>query len=210
MAMNKPYFDTNILLNISLIKQVEKFYSSFPLIKICERVSKEIEKWNIAEYNFAFVYFDMFHKIQSKHIEIVPLSNYTKDEQRIIEYQTRTIKRDLDTIGNEKDLGEIHSVFMAQIDHSPYFCTEDNKFVRNYKERHFPDLEVKNYDYILNELFDTEEEIEYNRKLTNIERKNMDNEYDRIKQQGEVKENDTYSEEQLILFSQIIQQFNEK
>lgn len=184
LISNKGYFDTNILVSISLIKAVDHFYQTFPVIKICNQVKEEIEGWNIANFSYNHIYFDTKGKINDGNIKVISLHDFNLTEKQLINYQVNAIKNEMGNLGTNEDLGEVHSVFMALTQGSPYFCTDDNKFVKRYRKRHFKDLHIVTFDDVLNELYEDSETHKSKRELARSENNKMTLEFEKIKSNG--------------------------
>ncbi|WP_414047360.1 hypothetical protein ACMGE7_11640 [Macrococcus equi] len=157
MIINKGFFDTNIFVGISLLNSCELFFSTFNSVKVAQKVAEEFEKWNVENFSYRYIYTDAKVRIYSNEIEVINNASFPIEEQQYIDYITDEIKNG---INDQKDLGEIHSVAMAQLHNAPYFCTNDNKFVKKYKDRYFPELETKDFRYVLKMMFADEEDIE--------------------------------------------------
>lgn len=184
MIYNHGYFDTNILVNVSLIKEVDLFYQKFTTIKICEQVKKELKGWDIAGFNYNHIYFDTDLKIKDGNIKVISLHDFKATEQQLIDYQIANIKNEMGNLGTNEDLGEIYSVCMAQIHEAPYFCTSDNKFITKYKERHFKDLHVVTFDDVLNELYEDSATQKSLKQFARSENNKMTSEFKKIKRNG--------------------------
>lgn len=156
MTINKGYFDTNILVGISLLDMCQSFYEVFTQIKIAEQVSIEFDRWNIEGYSYRKIYTDVRSRIASEHIEVVENKSFSEDIQAYIDYKTDAIKSG--EVSSD-DLGEIHSVIMAEIHQAPYFCTNDNKFIRKHKATHFPELEIRDLSFVLKNIHGEDEEL---------------------------------------------------
>lgn len=131
MTNNKGFFDTNIFVGISLLKKVELFFGEFISVKIAEQVYEEFEKWNIEDFSYRYIYTDTKNKVVSQNIEVVKLDTFNEEQLKYINYKTNEIKKGEI---NNNDLGEIQSVLMATLHEAPYFCTNDNKFIKKIKK----------------------------------------------------------------------------
>lgn len=196
MTNSKGFFDTNIFVGISLLNKVTSFFEKFVSVKIAEQVCDEFEKWNIDDFSYKYIYTDTINKIASREIEVVKLNTFSEDERKYISYKTDEIKNG---VINNNDLGEIHSILMADIHEAPYFCTNDNNFIRKNKEKHFPNLETRDLKYVLEIMHkDASEEsindlLEEERK----ENKKMMNELENISFEEKHKLNNGFDDVQL-------------
>lgn len=184
MIVSRGYFDTNILVKISLINQVVSFYNLYQKINICDQVKKEIERWNIGDFSYSHIYIESFNRIQKGYINVVNLNDFSDDDKAYIEFKANDIRSEIGKVKETDDLGEIHSVLMAQIHDAPYFCTADNKFIYKCKDRHFSDLNIKTFDNVLSELFDNEVDISKMKELADKENQKMNEEFLSIKSSG--------------------------
>lgn len=196
MTNSKGFFDTNIFVGISLLKKVELFFEKFISVNIAEQVYDEFEKWNIDNFSYKYIYTDTVNKVASKQIEVVELDSFDENERKYINYKTDEIKNG---VINNNDLGEIHSVLMADILEAPYFCTNDNNFIRKNKEKHFPHLETKSLKDVLELIHENENEEIINGLLEEErnENKKMEDELNNISAELKYKLNNKIDTEAL-------------
>ncbi|MDJ1152361.1 hypothetical protein QNJ25_00195 [Macrococcus caseolyticus] len=206
MTVNKGYFDTNIFVGISLLRSCELFFSTFSSVKVAQKVAEEFEKWNVENFSYRFIYTDAKTRIYSNQIEVINNEIFSIEEQQYIDYVTNEIKNG---INDQKDLGEIHSVIMAQLHNAPYFCTNDNKFIKNYKDRYFSELETKDFRYVLNMMHEDDDEVERYITRERKENQKMVNELKGLSNNDKYKNHNGFEDYQLKILADFKERLSE-
>ena len=180
---NFGFFDTNIHVNISLIKLNDKFFIKYGKVNMADKVKLEISDWNKPNYKYSYIYDLMNEHHKRSNINIIRYADFDDLEKRIIDRRIRNIKNFLAERTSKKhnNNGEIYSAVYAELLSSPYFQTDDN-FPQDLKMREFKNIRFINMNQILNDLCDGNiKQKAYYEKQIIEKRKKMDAEYKTLK-----------------------------
>lgn len=205
-----PICDTDIWVNISLGKMWSELFARYNKIIIADVVEGEILKWNRTNSKFSF--------IAEKYMEYKEKGNILviNHDQDILKEDRGILERQLYELGSENDFknrppenrkGEFVSAIYADYFMIPLMKRNDNDFQEGGRGKiAFPDLEVKNWYYTIEELIsDPKMRINIRRNVDNESRK-MSTEKEAFKVRISKNEQDSISD----MLKKLQSKFNSK
>lgn len=179
-----PICDTDIWVNICLADLHSRLFAKYEKLVFADVVEGEIMAWNKnPDFSFIAENFDSY----KKHGEIFVIQHDVhiyEEDRKILETTLYQLGFQIDFKNQppEKNKGEFVSAIYADHFGIPLMQSNDGAFQEGGRGRvEFPDLRIKNWYEIIEELVPSDREKIQIRKRVEAERQRMNRKYERIK-----------------------------
>lgn len=173
-----PICDTDIWVNMSLAKVCSRAFNKYKKVIFADIVELEIKEWNRdTNYSFIATDFDESKKLNTAFV-IYHLEHIEEDDRDFMTQQLKELNFQYGLDKREKDKGEVVSAIYA--DHFGITVIKSNdSYLKSsgFIEKEFPDLIVKSWSDVSEELSESHSDLMQIRKSVDDRRPAMNNSF---------------------------------
>ncbi|WP_404467054.1 hypothetical protein [Planococcus rifietoensis] len=179
-----PICDTDIWVKICLVDYCDVIFAKYPKIFFSDVVEKEILKWDRHTGKYRKVAENFEKHRDAGNIVVIHFTEVFSDEEQLMmenEIYGLDFKYSILSGKGETDKGEFVSALYAFYLKIPFMKTDDSIFDEGRKgNKEFPDLKIKKWYEIMDDLCSSQDEKMRVRRLLEMEKQKMDQDYEEL------------------------------